>query len=517
MLFVTLLFASLCFSQNYSIEFDGIDDFGKTSQVANVSNNFTIEFWAKPTAEDLIVNEGVTNDIGLRMVLHPTHGTSNWGSGHAGVGVTVATNTITVNEHAANYLISTLVWVGTITGWNHIAVVYENKTPRLYVNGILVHTGITSSYNYIHPSLGYDGYPGYINNNGIGTGMGGGHYIGYLDEMRMSDIIRYTSNFTPQLTFSNDANTIGLYHFNEGTGNIFTDNSNNANGGNLYGPIWSTDVPPIQTNTIYSLSFDGVNDYVDIPYDNIFNLATNFTIEAFVKIKPQSLKHNSIVSKNPNHGWGSGWELTYGQYNVDGFSFMGSPGGVNTTAFYVNPDFEKWYHIAGVYDGSKFRIFVDGQLDTISGTTNIAGAIASNTLSIVLGRRSELGSNTHFLDGLIESVRYSNIVRYTDVFTPPKSLINDINTVGLWNIDEGSGNIIYDASGNGNNGTINGATWSSDVPPSQTTSNYSLKLNWNNALTGNHMEVPFSSSINLFIILLPKTYNICLVQATCKT
>lgn len=31
--------------------------------------------------------------------------------------------------------------------------------------------------------------------------------------------------------------------------------------------------------------------------------------------------------------------------------------------------------------------------------------------------------------------------------------------VGYWNFDEGSGTVANDTSGNGNNGTINGATW----------------------------------------------------------
>ena len=36
--------------------------------------------------------------------------------------------------------------------------------------------------------------------------------------------------------------------------------------------------------------------------------------------------------------------------------------------------------------------------------------------------------------------------------------------VGYWNFNEGSGNTVTDLSGNGNNGTINGATWSTDAP-----------------------------------------------------
>ena len=35
--------------------------------------------------------------------------------------------------------------------------------------------------------------------------------------------------------------------------------------------------------------------------------------------------------------------------------------------------------------------------------------------------------------------------------------------VGYWNFNEGSGSILTDQSSNGNDGTINGASWSTDV------------------------------------------------------
>jgi hypothetical protein len=45
---------------------------------------------------------------------------------------------------------------------------------------------------------------------------------------------------------------------------------------------------------------------------------------------------------------------------------------------------------------------------------------------------------------------------------PSQSGKTDINTVALWHFDEGTGDTIYDASGNNNHGVINGATWTSE-------------------------------------------------------
>jgi len=53
---------------------------------------------------------------------------------------------------------------------------------------------------------------------------------------------------------------------------------------------------------------------------------------------------------------------------------------------------------------------------------------------------------------------------------------NETGLVGYWNLDEGYGNIVYDSSTNGNDGTINGATWSSDVPDFGLFANFSADI-----------------------------------------
>ena len=41
---------------------------------------------------------------------------------------------------------------------------------------------------------------------------------------------------------------------------------------------------------------------------------------------------------------------------------------------------------------------------------------------------------------------------------------NEAGLVGYWNFEEGSGTTAYDQTSNGNNGTINGATYDTNVP-----------------------------------------------------
>ena len=45
---------------------------------------------------------------------------------------------------------------------------------------------------------------------------------------------------------------------------------------------------------------------------------------------------------------------------------------------------------------------------------------------------------------------------------PPNT--DEEGLIGYWNFNEGEGDTVYDLSGNGNHGTINGALYSTDVP-----------------------------------------------------
>lgn len=103
-----------------------------------------------------------------------------------------------------------------------------------------------------------------------------------------------------------------------------------------------------------------------------------------------------------------------------------------------------------------------------------ATSIQNNSGKLQIGWGEGPGYNT--LNGKIDEVRISSNVRYSADFVPTVNWVNDGATAALYHFNEGTGNTTTDASSNGNNGTIYGATWSTDVPPNQFTEQTAITL-----------------------------------------
>jgi len=169
-----------------SLSFDGntgtAEPASTTGPFADVTNNFTVEFWANPTQGRLSTTES-NDDIDTtgvaqgRFALFPPVGDQYYGARHASAGISIGTNGVSVFQHTGFYLPAVLVYDTPISGWTHVAVTYTNGRASLYLNGTLVHVG--------QPLLsGYTVHPGY--------GLGGnqsrpdfGRYAGSLNEVRI--------------------------------------------------------------------------------------------------------------------------------------------------------------------------------------------------------------------------------------------------------------------------------------------------------------------------------------------
>lgn len=119
-------------------------------------DTFTMAVWARPDIVLRLMPEesttGRIDETGKFYVISAPEGDRLFGDGHAAVGLAVGHNGIYVVERTSDSAPAVLVSEQPISGWNHIAVVYRDGRPSLYVNGDWVKDGLQSG-SVVHPAV----------------------------------------------------------------------------------------------------------------------------------------------------------------------------------------------------------------------------------------------------------------------------------------------------------------------------------------------------------------------------
>ncbi|KAI8722856.1 hypothetical protein NCS52_00430700 [Fusarium sp. LHS14.1] len=122
-----------------------------TTPHQNISSSFTVTLWAKPE----VAQFGISN-----YIIYPT---SSYRNGHASMSLSLGIYGIQIGE-ATTSSPKTVIGLTettnsfTVSGWTHFAIVYENNTSSLYVNGEMISKG-TKSNIIVHPGLGQPDAP----------------------------------------------------------------------------------------------------------------------------------------------------------------------------------------------------------------------------------------------------------------------------------------------------------------------------------------------------------------------
>jgi hypothetical protein len=127
-----------------------------------ITNNFSVAFWAKPEINVMLSTSifiGNTQQPWTDFyAIYPLPGKNMYGEGHATAGITVGRNGIAVWENSTGNPVMKLSVPVAIAGWSHIALVYRDATPLVYVNGKFIQQGVKSEH-IVHPLSGEESVP----------------------------------------------------------------------------------------------------------------------------------------------------------------------------------------------------------------------------------------------------------------------------------------------------------------------------------------------------------------------
>ena len=199
-----------------------------------------------------------------------------------------------------------------------------------------------------------------------------------------------------------DANTIGLYHFQDGSGSTVADTSGRGHHGTFQSAAWADGWLG------WAGSFNGSSAYVDAGNSSDFNLGSGpMTIEAWIYLTQSTGSYPHVVSK-----WGPGDGSYYFRINNQRqlhWLLRADGGNQEVVTWGYDPlELNTWYHVAVTYDGSNtMRTFINGDQKQ---TKDDAGDAFNTTRRLFIGWAEQGADGGHF-PGYIQHVRISNVER----------------------------------------------------------------------------------------------------------
>jgi len=224
---------------------------------------------------------------------------------------------------------------------------------------------------------------------------------------------------------------VAYWSFNEGQGTTANDSAG-RNNGTVHGAEWTAG----QFNN--ALSFDGVDDYVDVPDDPSlrFTQSSSFTISFWaLPVSASGAEGGGIISKMRSWGRSGGSGVRTGRLvsretttssRVTGSKRIGTFGyhaawGSSSSAFYfvVESSWKgsvgtltgngsapagSWYHVVGVYSDREVRVYLNGELRDRR-TFDLDTGSTTPDKNLVIGAKSYDTNILSFFGGKIDEVR----------------------------------------------------------------------------------------------------------------
>lgn len=361
--------------------------------------------------------------------------------------------------------------------WYHVAGTYDatgatDAVLKLYIDGELDSTTIIAggAGKTIKPSS----VPFVI---GAEPGSGSNryqHFDGRIDEVRLWNVARTGTEISDNRNESlsgTEAGLVGYWRLNA-PGPVAIDSAGGDDPGQLGStagadandPTWLRGGRAHDAENAPYLEFDG-GDYVRIPYHADLNMNGHnaITVEAWFR-SDDVAKNQRILSRTE----GGAYQLTISHPTSGGDSFAkkgvflihagGAYRFLETTAELEDG---KWYHMAGTFDGSNTRLYLNGVLqETVPASGTIQGSGTSVPLFIGTEAAGSNPGSEYFLGG-IDEVRIWDICRSAgDIQGAMYSQVDPSITglVGYWRLDDNSGQWAIDYTGHGHDGVLGSGT-----------------------------------------------------------
>ena len=232
-------------------------------------------------------------------------------------------------------------------------------------------------------------------------------------------------------------------------------------------------------------------------------IATNdeLTVEAWVNADDlsSSIADKSVIGRNAQ------FNLNFESSN-DKIEWLVYIGGsfqtLSSNTLYTSLTAGKYIHVAGTWDGTTMKLYIDGKLDAQS---TPSGSMSDFSTDILIGGY-RAGNEKHW-DGIISKcsvwskalteaqIRTQMFYDYTAINADDTNFNDTLmgNLVGWWQFDEGTGTSTLDSTSNDNDGTLSSAAWATAGTFTAGTSTLVMAKSGTQSIAYTHLDNDFDS------------------------
>ncbi len=433
---------------NGAFNFDGTNDKISSTATGWANNNISFSAWIKMNANPTAWSQ-IVGDYGNQGALYVST------AGNVRFQLTLASGTGNVN--AGDVAIPLNTWVHFVGTWEN------ESTLKIYKDGVFVSQSASA---YSNPILGFGGFSlSYY-------ASGGATFNGTIDEVRIYNRSLSASE-VKELYLSKGL--VGYWKMDadqKNTTDTF-DSSGYYNHGKITGATITN-----EGKFKEAYKFDGGADYINAAND--INLTGNFTLSSWVRPTETSAAvymrilswDNSPASSIGDFEWAYRTDAPYNTLEIFNKTTWLDVGAGSVTR-------NSWSHVALVQNGTDYLNYVNGVFKSANkGYVSPLGKVA-----IGYRRDSQGGGGWN---GSIDEVRiYNRALTDAEIAglyngtksnyfilksTPTKGISNETpaptasdetGLVGYWKMDDLTNGNTTDSSGQGNNGSVVGATYNS--------------------------------------------------------
>ncbi len=330
--------------------------------------------------------------------------------------------------------------------WHHVAASFDGSNYRIYVDGELKHTQGVNRQPVPVPVA----WIGRVDNS----------FPGCISDVRLWTRVRSQAEIQADMNrrlHGNEPGLVGYWPLDAAAGPGTEDRSGRGNHGVTINQAEFVpakhalpDAPPWSS----ALRIVGT-EYLELPNNPALVLGNRFTQEAWIQPAPTDGDFHGFLGNQTHTRSPSLWIVDRRRIHFAYGDGVGQQGGITEPVLSDVPG--RWHHVAATFDGSNYRIYIDGQLVHTQG-------VAMQPIDCPV---RWIGRVDNHFQGSIADVRLWKVVRtQAEIQTNMNRRLwgTEPGLVGYWPLSDAGGTVARDRTTAGNHGQMQGfPTWRTGI------------------------------------------------------